>query len=46
MEDQAIEVLKCIQELFSDEQEENKFLTYKRNNRKIIIYTILKIYTI
>ena len=28
MEDQAIEVLKCIQEPFSDEEEKNKFLIF------------------
>ena len=28
MEDQAIEVFKCIQDLFSDEEEKNKFLTF------------------
>ena len=28
MEDESIEVLKCIQELFSDEEEKNKFLTF------------------
>jgi len=34
MEDEAIEVLKCIQELFSDEEEKNKFLTFIKLKKK------------
>ena len=34
MDDEAIEVLRCIQELFSDEEEKNKFLTFIKLKKK------------
>ena len=34
MEDQSIEVLKCIPALFSDEEEKNKFLTFIKLKKK------------